>query len=149
MHTLIVRCLFLAGLATAAAGADIPGLVNLNRPLMQIEPLGRNPNLEWMGPFNVRDIEAKVAQARPYLKSVFQDFFPNRNPPAPFPEMVAYTNEVVSGCGTLGPNNAHYCSVDNKIYYDDVFLMLLANSISRSESTLTGAALAGRQEKTD
>jgi predicted metalloprotease len=36
--------------------------------------------------------------------------------------MVAFVNQVQTGCGTMKGGNAMYCRVDNKIYYDVVFL---------------------------
>jgi predicted metalloprotease len=106
MYNLIVRCLLLAGiLAPAVAGADIPGS-------------------------DLRHVQAKLAQARPYLESVFREFFPNRKPAVPLPPIIPYRGEVVSGgCGTFGPDNAEFCPADNTIYYDEIFLTKLTNSI--------------------
>jgi predicted metalloprotease len=104
MYTSILRLLLMTGmLARAVGGAEITE-------------------------GDLRQMQAKLALANRYLESTWREFFPLQNAAAPMPRVVAYRRQVLSGCGTLGPRNAYFCSADNTVYYDEVFLTELAKA---------------------
>jgi predicted metalloprotease len=73
----------------------------------------------------VAEVRAKLALATRYIEMTWKEFFADQNPAPPFPQLVAYRNNVRSGCGLLGPDNAYFCSVDKTVYFDEVFLTQL------------------------
>ena len=84
---------------------------------------------------DVRQVKAKLVFANCYLEITWREFFPNQAPAIPVPRLVAYRGQVASGCGTLGPQNGHFCGADNTIYYDEVFLTSLAKAADRALRT--------------
>jgi predicted metalloprotease len=77
---------------------------------------------------DLRQVQAKLALANRYLELTWWEFFPKQNRATPMPRIVPYRRQVLSRCGTLGPQNAHFCTLDNTIYYDELFLTKLTKA---------------------
>jgi len=71
---------------------------------------------------DVNQMRYKVDMAAKFFQATWRDVFSQAGKSFPTPRMVAFQNQVESGCGTMKSGNASYCRADNTIYYDVVFL---------------------------
>jgi len=71
---------------------------------------------------DVNQMKYKVDMAAKFFQATWRDVFSQAGKSFPTPRMVAFQNQVESGCGTMKSGNASYCRADNTIYYDVVFL---------------------------
>ncbi|MDB4874261.1 MAG: protein of unknown function zinc metallopeptidase [Gemmatimonadetes bacterium] len=82
------------------------------------------------------DVDAsnqKLASAYGALVTMWTNDFKQIGEPFTTPRIARYTGAVMTACGAIYPNNAQYCSGNNTIYYDEVFVAgmtkLAANSL--------------------
>lgn len=70
----------------------------------------------------------KAAAATSALESAWKGLFPDPwKRWADMPQAFVFRGVVETGCGRLMPGNAHYCSIDNRVYFDEAFLTQITN----------------------
>jgi predicted metalloprotease len=64
------------------------------------------------------------------------------------PRIMRYTGAARTACGVIRPNNAQYCSANNAIYYDEVFvagMAKIASSELRTDGDMTGIGIIAHE----
>jgi predicted metalloprotease len=113
---------FLA-LAFATAGAALPGKVFASEPT-------RPPAIEVTSQ-EVAASNTKVKAAYDALIGMWSADFKDIGERFAAPGLARYRSPIRTACGVMMPNNAGYCSADNTIYFDDVFVTAQAKSAAR------------------
>ncbi len=79
---------------------------------------------------------SNAAAATSALESTWKELFPDPSKRwADMPQILVFRGVVETGCGRLTPGNAHYCSIDNRVYFDEVFLTQITNHAARTLGT--------------
>jgi predicted metalloprotease len=78
---------------------------------------------------------AKLADAYGALVSMWNADFKQIGRRFVTPQIARYTGAVRTPCGVIGSDNAEYCSADNTIFYDEVFVAGMTKSAALALGT--------------
>src|SRR5690242_18324755 len=118
-------------LALAVAG----GSARTSVPTLYTEPAPASARTIQVTPQEVDASNAKVKAAYNALVTMWTSDFKQIGERFDAPDIARYRNPVRTPCGVMMPNNAGYCSADNTIYFDDVFVTAQAKAAAEALGT--------------
>ena len=92
------------------------------------------PTIEVMSQ-DVAASNAKVKAAYDALINMWSADFKQIGEQFAAPRLARYRSPIRTSCGVMLPNNAGYCSADNTVYFDDIFVAAQAKSAARALGT--------------
>ncbi len=90
----------------------------------------------------------KVASAYGALAAMWTKDFNQIGERFAVPRIVRYSGPAMTACGLIQPNNAQYCSANNSIYYDEVFVAAMSKTAAANLGTdgdMTGIGIIAHE----